>query len=89
LRPNENPNAPNSFPSKGLKYPKTDERPPFQTRAEIERQIARGGLSERQIRELWHSLFLDRAEIDELLAHVRSVQGELYIYPMVALAVIV
>jgi len=76
----------NAFPSKGLKYPKTDERPPFQTRADIERQIARGGLSERQIRELWHSLFLDRAEIDQLLAHVRSVQAEPYLYPMVCLA---
>ncbi len=27
------------FPGRGLKYPKTDEKPPFQTRAEIERQI--------------------------------------------------
>jgi integrase len=76
----------NAFPNKGLKYPKTDERPPFQTRADIERQIARGGLSERQIRELWHSLFLDRPEIDELLAHVRSMQIESYLYPMVCLA---
>src|SRR5262249_47020861 len=33
------------FPNRGLKYPKADEKPPFQTRAEIERQIARGGLT--------------------------------------------
>ena len=74
------------FPSKGIKYPKMDERPPFQTRAEIERQIARGALSERQIRELWHSLFLDRSEIDELLAHIRTDQPEPYLYSMVVLA---
>jgi hypothetical protein len=30
-----------TFPARGLKYPKTDENPPFQTRAVIERQIAR------------------------------------------------
>src|SRR5271166_1813459 len=33
------------FPSRGLRYPKTDDKPPFQTWAEIERQIARGGLT--------------------------------------------
>src|SRR5262245_27663375 len=32
-----------AFPGRGLTYPKTDEKPPFQTRAEIERQIAGGG----------------------------------------------
>lgn len=41
------------FPGRGLKYPKTDEKPPFQTRAEIERQIARGGLTDVQERQLW------------------------------------
>ena len=56
------------FPGRGLKYPKTDEKPPFQTRADIERRIARGGLSAVEIRELWHSLFLHRSEIDEMLA---------------------
>lgn len=31
------------FPSKGLRYPKGDEKPPFMTRAEIQRQAAAGG----------------------------------------------
>jgi hypothetical protein len=28
------------YPSDGLRYPKADEEPPFQTRVEIERQLA-------------------------------------------------
>ena len=32
------------FPYDGLRYPKSDEKPPFQTIEEIERQIAAGGL---------------------------------------------
>jgi hypothetical protein len=35
-----------AYPSRGLRFPKTDDKPPFQTRADIERQIARGGLTE-------------------------------------------
>ena len=31
-----------AFPSLGLKVPKDTRKPPFQTRAEIERQIAHG-----------------------------------------------
>ena len=34
-----------AFPNRGLKYPKANEKPPFQTWEEIERQIARGGLT--------------------------------------------
>ena len=60
------------FPGRGLKYPKTDEKPPFQTLAEIERQIARGGLTEAEQRQLWDCLFLTRSEIELLLEHVRA-----------------
>ena len=37
-----------AFPNKGLKYPKGTEKPPFQTWEEIEKQINRGKLSERE-----------------------------------------
>jgi hypothetical protein len=40
------------YPDDGLVYPKSDERPPFQTRQEIERRIRRGGLSEEEQGEL-------------------------------------
>jgi hypothetical protein len=47
-------------------------RSPFQTREEIERQIARGGLSEAETADLWDCLFLTVAETDELLEYVRT-----------------
>jgi len=74
------------FPSRGLKYPKTDEKPPFQTLPEIERKIARGGLSAVEVRLLWESLFLTRPEVEELLKHVRDSQAQPFLYPMVCLA---
>ena len=47
-----------SFPSRDLKYPKGEEKPPFQTWAEIERRVALGGISAREQEELWECLFL-------------------------------
>jgi integrase len=75
-----------TFPGRRLKYPKTDEKPPFQTRAEIERQIARGGPSDAEVRQLWDSLFLTRPEIEQLLQHVGLCHGQPFLYPMVCLA---
>ncbi|HEY7326451.1 MAG TPA: tyrosine-type recombinase/integrase [Gemmataceae bacterium] len=72
------------FPSRGLVYPKHDEKPPFQTRAEIERKTA--GLSEAEQRELWDALFLTLAEIDEMLEHIRQRAMHGWIYPMIAFA---
>src|SRR5205085_4545226 len=58
-----------SFPTnKVLKYPKTEEKPHFQTWQEIESQVARGGLSKVEVRELWDCLFLTLPEVTELLA---------------------
>jgi len=74
------------FPGRGLKYPKTDEKPPFQTRPEIERRIARGGLSAVEVRLLWESLFLTRPEIEQLLRYVRDSQAQPFLFPMVCLA---
>jgi integrase len=74
------------FPGRGLKFPKTDEKPPFQTRAQIDRQIARGGLFDFEERQLWESLFLTRAEIDQLLQHIRLSPAQPFLYPMVCMA---
>ena len=41
------------YPHKGLIYPKEDELPPYQTRDEIERQVAAGDLTPDQIDALW------------------------------------
>lgn len=54
------------FPYEGLRYPKADEKPPFQTREEIQRQIAAVGLKPAQVKELWEALYLQSYEIAEL-----------------------
>jgi|GEM_PF-5760523 len=41
-----------SSPSEGLVYPMAAQKPPFQTRDEIERINARGGLKSAEIAEL-------------------------------------
>ena len=61
------------FPNAGLRYPKTDEKPPFQTRDQIERQIKAGGLKPHQKKELWHALYL---QTSELVRGARSHSGQ-------------
>lgn len=59
-------------PTKGLVYRKIKAKPPFQTWEQIERQIARGRLTETGKADMWESLFLSLAEVQELLADVRG-----------------
>ena len=59
-------------PTRGLQYPKSDEKPPFMTWEEIEHRIDRGGLTEAEEGELWDCLFLTTDQIEELLADVRG-----------------
>jgi integrase len=75
-----------TFPAHGLKFPKTNEKPPFQTRAEIDRQIGRGGLGDLEVRQLWECLFLTRSEIAAFLDHVRDRPVPPFLYPMVCTA---
>jgi integrase len=74
------------FPNQGLKYPKATEKPPFQTRKEIEQQIGRGGLSPSEQADLWDCLFLTLPEIDELLQYVKDKARQPFVYPMFAFA---
>lgn len=74
------------FPNKGLVYPKTSEKPPFQTRVEIEEQVKRGGLTDDERRELWNSLFLTLPEVAEFLEFVRENARHDWIYPMFCIA---
>lgn len=71
-----------AFPAKGLVYPKTDEKLPFMTTAEIKRRI-KAGADEAP---LWECLYLDTKEIKALLAHVNARQAPAWVYPMVATA---
>ena len=75
-----------TFPRRGVRLPKSNELPPFQTWEEIERQINLGGLTDAEISTLWDALYLRRAEIDELLAHVKEHARQPFIYPMIVMA---
>ncbi|MBL8797947.1 MAG: tyrosine-type recombinase/integrase [Planctomycetia bacterium] len=75
-----------SFPNRGLTYPKADEKPPFQTWQEIERQISHGGLSNAEQRALWDCLFLSLTEINDLLTHVKQHAHHGFLYPMFCFA---
>ena len=75
-----------SFPNRGLMFPKSSEKPPFQTWCEIERQIAAGHLTDVEQQELWDCLFLSQEEVAELLAFVKIMAIQRWIYPMFSLA---
>ena len=74
-----------TFPSKGIAYPKTDEKPPFMTMQEVERKLA-AGVSPAEEAELWESLYLRKAEIDGLLACVKDQAAYPWIYPLLCTA---
>jgi hypothetical protein len=63
------------FPRNGLIFPKHTEKPPFQTRKQIERQIKRDGLSEEQADAHWDCLYLDHTELDKLLSFISKRQA--------------
>lgn len=75
-----------TFPNRGLKYPKSDEKPGFQTWPEVERQVNQGGLSVADQRALWDCVFLSLPEIDELLDYVRRHAYHAFLHPMFCFA---
>jgi integrase len=70
------------FPASGLVYPKTDEKLPFMTWNEIERRVNAGGNAE----ELWECLYLDTAQVAELLDFAKSSPAPDWVYPMMVMA---
>ncbi len=74
------------FPNQNLRFPKTTDKPPFQTRTEIERRVALGGLTDADRNDLWDCLFLRIAEIDEMLDHLKQHSEYDFLYPMAVLA---
>jgi integrase len=75
-----------TYPGRSLVFPKGEERPDFQTWAEIERRIARGGLTKCEIKDLWSCLFLTKPELDEFLEFARVNAAEPHLHPMLAFA---
>src|SRR6266404_8045436 len=74
------------FPNRGMKYPKTTEKPPFQTWTEIERQIERGGITKAEQKELWDCLFLTLPEIEEFLDFAKENARYPFLYPKIGRA---
>ncbi len=76
-----------NYPSRGLRYPKADDKPPFQTRDEIDRQIATQSLVGSDASELWECLYLRKQEVEKLLSAVEKRNWlPPYIFPMILTA---
>ena len=75
-----------TFPGRGLRYPKGEEKEPFRTFAEIEAVIAAGKPDDARRDVLWESLYLTRPEVEEFLEHVRTHGTLPWIYPMMTFA---
>jgi Phage integrase family len=71
------------FPSKGLKYPKTSEKLPFNHFSEVEEMTR--GMSVELAGEWWESVYLTVEDIDELLKHVEKARLP-FVYPMICFA---
>ena len=78
--------APLDFPAKTLRYPKTEELPPFQTLEEIRQQTRTLDPKSRQFAELWSCAYLNRDEVEALLDHVKANARYGFLYPMFVLA---
>lgn len=63
------------MPRDGLVLPVTADKLPYQTRMQIDQQIARGGLSPVEEAALWESLYLDQDEIEAILETSRTMDG--------------
>ena len=75
-----------TFPNKGLRWPKTDEKPPFQTWSEIERQLELDDLTTSEAELLWDCLYLRHEETKELLTYVKNAARYPYVFPFYAVA---
>ncbi len=74
------------FPKDGIKLPKQEEKPPFQTWQQIERQIESGGLTDTEQQGLWDCLFLSTDEMAGILDYVKQASKYPFLYPMCVLA---
>jgi integrase len=74
------------FTLKELSFPKAREHHPFMSWSQIEREVARGGLTDAENKELWDCLWLNRQEVREFLEHVGQADGPRYLLPMASFA---
>jgi integrase len=72
------------FPCLGLKYPKTDEKPPFMPFAEAMERTK--GMNDSEAKGLWDRVYLTIKETAELLAYVKQHARHDFIYPLFVFA---
>jgi integrase len=75
-----------SFPNKGIRFPKGEDKRPFMTWADIERRIGRGGLDPREAKKWWDCLFLNLDQVADFVGFMKSHGSKPWMYPMVAAA---
>ncbi|MDB5349223.1 MAG: site-specific tyrosine recombinase XerC [Planctomycetota bacterium] len=78
--------APLGWKMTDLTFPKTRERTPFQTWAQIARKSERGGRTKAQQAELWECLWLDQEQTMECLTWVKENAKHPFFHPMIAFA---
>lgn len=74
------------FPRHGLVFPKTTERPRFQTWEQIVRQIRENDLVDGDAALLWDCLYLCRNQLDQLLKFIREKSRHGCLHPMAMVA---
>jgi integrase len=73
------------FPYAGLRYPRTTEKPPFMTKAEIERKI-KAGLTKAEQADLWDAMYPTTEETKVILKLIKGKETQPFLYPMVGFA---
>jgi integrase len=74
------------FPDVELYFPKERQAEPFRTFDQISTIIARGGLDQVRIDELWDGLFLSLDQVAEVLEVVRKKTRATWLYPFLVTA---
>jgi len=74
------------FPEVELTFAREKQAEPFRTYDQIATILSRGGLDERRTREHWDGLFLDPAQVAEVLEIVRRKTNATWLYPFLVAA---
>lgn len=75
-----------TFSNRRIVFPKSREKLPFQTYAQINEIVTRGGLSTITERSLWDGLFLNTDEVKEVLQFVKDNTSHHWLYAILATA---
>jgi len=74
------------FPNQGLRYPRQQQKLPFLTWEQIEQRIRRGIPADQTEADYWDCLYLNKDELNELLADVQKSAHYDFLHPMCFMA---